>query len=194
MTSANLPVRAEVENTDTTAAAATMKQICTSVISEGGQEDDRAFLFSAGNGITSIAVTTRRAVLTLRPKATFNSITNRGQVVPSEIDLFTSANAYYEIVLGGTLGGTPSWTSAGDASIAEYDVAGTTVTGGVVVESGFVTTNGGASRGSGRNGLLGRLPLVLDAAGTTADTLSVVLTSFSGTANVSASITWREFR
>jgi hypothetical protein len=194
MTSANLPVRAEVENTDTTAASATMKQICVSVISEGGQEDDRAFLFSAGNGITTVAVTTRRAVLSIRPKLLFNSLANRGQVIPSEIELYAAANAYYEIVVGGTLGGTPSWASVNDASIVEYDVAGTTVTGGTIVESGFVTTSGGASRGQGRNGILGRLPLVLNAAGDVADVLSVVVTSFSGTAATSASVTWREFR
>jgi hypothetical protein len=35
---------------------------------------------------------------------------------------------------------------------------------------------------------------VLNAAGDAADLLSVVVTSFSGTANVSASVTWREFR
>jgi hypothetical protein len=194
MTTANLPVRAEIANEGVAAAVATMKQICCSVISEGGQEDDRAFLFSAGNGTTPIAVTTRRAVLTIRPKLMFNELANRGQVVPVEIDLYTDASAYYEIVLNGALGGTPSWVSANAASIVERDIAATTVTGGVVVEAGFVTTSGGASRGQGRNGILGRLPLGLDAAGDVADTLSVVVTSFTGTANVSASVTWREFR
>jgi hypothetical protein len=194
MTSANLPMRAEVENTGVTAGAAVMKQICVSVISEGGQEDDRAFLFSAGNGITTIGVTTRRAVLSIRPKLLFNELPNRGQVVPAEIDLYAAASAYYEIVVNGALGGTPSWTSANDASIVEYDVAGTTVTGGTVVESGFVTTAGGSSRGQGRNGILGRLPLVLNAAGDAGDILSVVVTSFTGTAAASAAVTWREFR
>ena len=195
MTSANLPVRAEVENLGTAFdEPAVFKQICASVISEGGQEDDRAFLFSAGNGITTVGVTTRRAILSIRPKLTFNDIPNRGQVVPTEIDFYAASNAYYEIVIGGTLGGTPSWTSANDASIVEFDVAGTTVTGGTVVESGFVTTAGGNSRGQGRNGILGRLPLVLNAAGDASDILSVVVTSFSGTAATSASVTWREFR
>ena len=194
MTTANLPVRAEVENTGVAAATATFKQICVSVMSEGGQEDDRAFLFSGGNGITTIAVTTRRAVFSIRPKLLFDDDANRGQVVPSEIELYASANAYYEIVVGGELGGTPSWTSASVSSIVEVDVAGTTVTGGTVVETGFVTTSGGASRGSGRNGILGRLPLVLNAAGDASDILSVVVTSFTGTANTSASVTWREFR
>ena len=194
MTTANLPVRAEVENTGATAAAVTMKQVCASVISEGGQEDDRAFLFSRGNGITTIAVTTRRAVLSIRPKLLFNAIANRGQVLPIEIELYASSNAYYEIVVGGVLDGVPAWNDVDAASTVEFDVAGTTVAGGVVVESGFVTTSGGASRGSGRNGILGRLPLVLNAAGTASDILSVVVTSFAGTANSSASITWSEFR
>ena len=43
-------------------------------------------------------------MFTLRPKLTFNSIANRGQVIPSEIGLYASANAYYEIVLNGALG------------------------------------------------------------------------------------------
>ena len=193
MTSANLPIRAEIENTALAAGTTTWKQVCASVISEGGQEDDRAFLFSAGNGTTTTAVTTRRPIFTVRPKLTFNSLANRGQVVPSEIDLYTSSNAYYEFVLNGTLTGA-SFGSAGADSIAEVDVAATAITGGTIVEGGFVTTGGGSSRGSGRNGLLGRLALVLNALGDTADTLSIVATSFAGTANMSAAVTWKEFR
>jgi len=195
MKTANLPVRAEVINTGTAAATATLKQICVSVISEGGQEDDRAFLHSASNGITPIAVTTRRAVLTIRPKLLFNSQENRGQVLPSVVDLFTTANAFYEVVLNATLGGTPSYASVNDASIVEFDVAGTTVTGGVVVASGFLATSGpGTVRATGSNGILGRLPLGLNGAGNVADRLSIVATAFTGTANVNASVTWREFR
>lgn len=193
MTSANLPVRAEVENTGVAAAASTFKQVCVSVISEGGQEDDRAFLRSGGNGIATVAVTTRRPVLSLRPALLYNALVNRGQVVPSEIDFFADSNAMYEFVLNGTLTGA-TWASAGASSIAEMDVAATAIAGGLVVESGFVTTSGGASRGQGRNGLLGRLPLVLNALGDTPDTISIVATSFTGTANVSVQTTWREFR
>ena len=194
MTTANLPVRAEIENTGVAAATATMKQICVTVMSEGGQEEDRAFLHSVGNGITTVPVTIRRAVLSIRPKLTINGRTNRGQVVPREFAVFSDSNAYYEVVLGGTLGGTPVWNSVPGGSAVEFDVAGTTVTGGVVVESGYVTTGGGAARGSGGDDLLGRLPLVLNAAGTAADVLSVVVTSFSGTAATSAAATWKEFR
>lgn len=193
MTTANLPIRAEIENTDTAAGANTFKQICASVISEGGQEDDRAYLFSAGNGITTKAVTTRRPIATIRPGLTYNGIANRGQVIPVEIDLQADSNALYEIVLNGTLTGA-SFASAGTHSIAEYDTAATAISGGTVVESGFISTAGGVSRGIGRNSLLGRLPLTLNAAGTSGDTLSVVVTSFTGTANTAAQLTWREFR
>lgn len=193
MTTANLPIRAEVENTGTAAGVNTFKQICASVISEGGQEDDRAYLFSAGNGITAKAVTTRRPILSIRPGLLFNGIVNRGQVVPVEIDLYADASAFYEIILNGTLTGA-SFAAVGGESVTETSTAATAVTGGTVVESGFVSTSGGASRGIGRNSLLGRLPLVLNAAGTVADTLSIVVTSFTGTANCSAQATWREFR
>jgi hypothetical protein len=193
MTSANLPLRAEIENVGAAAGASTMKQICAAVLSEGGQEDDRAFVFSGGNGTTTIAVTPRRPILSLRPKLLFNALANRGQVLPSEVKLYTSANAFYEFVLGGALVGA-NFGTAGANSIAEIDVAATDIVGGVVLESGYVTTAGGAARGTGSNGLLGRLKLVLNAAGTTADVFTVMATSFAGAANMSASVTWREFR
>ena len=193
MTTANLPVRAEVENTGVASGASTFKQICASVISEGGQEDERAYLFTGGNGITSIAVTTRRPIASVRPSLTFNSIVNRGQIGPVEFDLIANANAFYEIVLNGELTGA-SFVSAGTHSIADVDVAATAISGGTIIESGYVSTAGGASRGTGRNNLLGRLALTLNAVGDTGDILSVVVTSFTGTANTSAQMTWREYR
>ena len=194
MVSANLPIRAEIENTGVTAGINTWKQICASVISEGGQEDDRAFLFSGGNGTTTVAVTTRRPILTIRPKLLFNSLTNRGQVIPAEREIYTSASAEYELVLNGALTGA-SFASADDDSVAELDVSATAISGGTVVKGGYVATSGpGQVRGAGRNGLLGRLALVLDATGAVPDTLSIVATSFSGTANMSATMAWREFR
>ena len=83
------------------------------------------------------------------------------------VSLFDSASndAYIEIVYGGTIGGTPNWQSAGNNSTVEYDVAGTTVTGGEVIHAGFVTAGQGASRNSINQILNNRFPLVLDHAG-----------------------------
>ena len=103
MTTANLPVRYEIENTDTTASETDLIQICSSVQSEGGYEDNLGILHSASNGITTVAVTTRVPILTVRPKTTFNSITNRGVVLPLSYGLYATTNAsFYEVVANGS--------------------------------------------------------------------------------------------
>lgn len=193
MTTANLPVRYEAIST--TGASNDMYQICCTVISEGGFRDDLGIPHSASNGATGISVTSRRSILTIRPKATFNSIVNRGSIVPEAVDLFvTTATAFYEVVYGGALGGTPSWTSASENSIVEYDVAGTTVTGGEVLDTGFVVVSGsgGTARGGVSAGILSKLPLVLDTAGANPINLSLVVTGIGGNPTSHGSITWRE--
>lgn len=194
MTTANLPLRYEVIST--TGAASDMYQICSTVISEGGFREEIGVPHSVGNGATGISVSSRRAILSIRPKATFNSIVNRGVILPEGADVFvTTAPAYYEVVYGGTLGGSPSWASAGDNSIVEYDVAGTTVTGGEILETGYVVTSGTAapsSRGASSTSLLSKLPLVLDKAGANPIILSIVLTGIGGTPVGYAAVNWRE--
>src|SRR3990167_6002954 len=195
MTTANLPLRYELENTGASASTTDLIQICQTVISEGGFELTRGIHHSANNGTTSIAVTTRRAVLTIRPKATFNDIANRGLIVPEDINtLVTTNNALIEIVYNGTLGGTPSWTSAGSNSIVEYDVAGTTVTGGEIISSYYIAAGSGNNANVLKSGLAVSVvtALALNFDGTTQDTFSVVVTSMSGTANITTSVDWFE--
>ena len=193
MTTANLPLRYELVSTS--GAASDMYQICASVQSEGGFQFDTGIPHAVGNGATGVSVSTRRAVLSIRPKATFNTIVNRGTIIPEALSIFvTTAPIYYEVVYGAALGGSPSWASAGDNSIVEFDVAGTTVTGGEVIDAGYVVTSGsgGTARGGANNELLSRLPLVLDKVGAAPLGLSIVGTGIGGTATVHAAATWRE--
>lgn len=193
MSTANLPVRYEIVST--TGAADDMYQICSTVQSEGGYSDEFGIPHAASNGITTVAVTTRRAILSIRPKGTFGSITNRATIRPTDIQLTAATNSgYFEVVYGGTLGGTPSWTSAGGNSVVEYDVAGTTVTGGEVLAADYANTGvaGGPSRGGSSLDFLSRLPLVLDSEGANPIALSVVVTAMTGTCNVGAAINWKE--
>lgn len=193
MTTANLPVRYEMVSA--TGSADDMYQICTSVQSEGGFQEELGFPFSANNGTTGIDVTTRRAILSIRPKGTFNSIVNRATIRPEAVTLYvTTAPALYEIVYGGTIGGTPVFTGVGDNSCVQYDTQGTTVSGGEVLESGYIVTGGagGTARGGASVQLLSKLPLVLDSAGQNPIALSVVLTGIGGTATCYASMMWRE--
>lgn len=193
MSTANLPLRYQVVSTS--GSADDMYQICSTVQSEGGFQFETGVPHAVGNGVTGINVSTRRAILSIRPKATFGGIVNRGTIIPENASLFvTTTPMYYEIVYGGALGGSPSWASAGDNSITEYDVAGTTVTGGEILEAGYVQTSGTgvAARGAAESTLLSRLPLVLDKAGANPINLSIVGTSIGGTAVAYGSISFRE--
>lgn len=197
MATGNLPVRYEIENTGTAASSATLKAICASVISEGGFESDRGVPFCASNGITTIAVTTRRPILSVRPKATLNSIVNRAQIIIGGVNAYASTNtAYIEIVYGGTLTGA-SFASVDSNSVAEYDIAATAISNGQVINAFYVPASGsGVNQRPSTDslGILSRLPLTLDKSGANPIPISIVATSFTGTSNVSGSAFWQELR
>ena len=161
---------------------------------EEGFEIERGFPFSAGNGVTEIAVTTRRPVLSIRPKATFNSIVNRGRIDPESVAINVgSGTVLVEIVYGGALTGA-SFGSAAATSIVEFDVAATAITGGTTTYARHAGSTSGTIRGNEISNLLSRLPLTLNAAGTNPIPLSVVATAFTGSVDVAAQLNWREMR
>jgi hypothetical protein len=101
------------------------------------------------------AITTETNILSIRNALTYNGIINRGLIRLSFLSVGSSANTGVYAVrfkLGATLGGTPVFnpvngTSADDGvtitggnSIASFDTAGTTVTGGIYV-GGIVGDN-----------------------------------------------------
>lgn len=147
MKSGTLPVRYEV--TSQGGSDNTFRQICSSVISEGGQ-DELGFPLSVSNGLTTRTFTNRQSVISVRLSSLFNSQNNRAKAIPTSIELFTNTatvNAYWELVLQrgylgeNSLGGGPTWTAlSGASNPIEYSVNGTTVTGGEIIDSGFLST------------------------------------------------------
>ena len=193
MTTANLPLRSEIENVGVAAGASTMKDICASVMSEGGDEEfQRGNLNSASNGTTPIAVTTRRPILSVRPAALFNGIANRSWYILIEA-LFkvTTNDLYWEIVYGGALTG-PVWTAAAADSNVEFDVTATAIAGGTSVVKGFAISGVGAASGEANARSAGRFPNSVDSLLGTQLGHSIVGTSFAGTSNVAAAVNWRE--
>ncbi len=84
------------------------------------------------------SITTLTNIITLKNVATFNSITNFSQIRIRNVSVScanggTAAVTNLQVILNTTLGGTPSYTSV-DAtnSITQSDVAGTTITGGII--------------------------------------------------------------
>lgn len=175
-------------------AGGTMYFNCASVQSEGGVEA-RGFPRTASNGITTIGVTTRRPVLSIRNAATFNSRINRTHIENDEFALTAASNnAYWEVVVGGTLTGA-SWGTVGTDSSAEYDVAATDISGGITIVSGYVLAGSGSTRGVSSGQADFRNPMTIsqiDALATTQPAISIVCTSFSGTSNISAAMNWHE--
>lgn len=195
MTTANLPCRFEIRTDGTNGDS--FKTICTTIISEGGFEAGRGKGFSVSNGSALVTVTdARRPILSIRPKDTFNSIVNRGLIVPEAFKTYTqSKEAVFELVYGGTLTGA-TFTSINDDSIVEGDVAATAISGGIVLDT-FITDK----KGDAAIPASDRYPMFLNIAGAhpTApytDSLSIVATSLvvDTNTNCSASLMWNESR
>jgi len=190
----NLPVRMEVRNTGTSSGTPTIQFICCSVQSEGG-EQPRGFPNSAPAVITTTAVTTRRPVLSIRPKATYNSVTNRAHIEDIEVQLRATTNdSLFELVIGGTLTGA-AFASVAAESIVEYDTTATAISGGTAILKGFVPSATGSIAGTIRMEGDIRFPLVLsqiDALTATQTPFSIVCTSFGGTSNITPVMNWHE--
>jgi len=197
MATANLPVRYEMVST--TGAASDMAQICASVISEGGFEEDRGIPFAVNTGVVGQACGTAGLipVMSLRMGTAFAGKVARGQLLPESVDLYvTGAACLYEIHYGGVVGGA-SYAQVNASSLAEYDVAGTALTGSFALEGGFVAatgTNPTNRRGSDSKTLVSKLPLSLDVDGENPIPITVMAQGIGDTATVYANIGWRELR
>lgn len=192
MTTATLPIRFELEATGTVGSGTDMYQICAAVMSEGGSIDDLGNVFSANNGITSISVTTRRPILSIRPAATFNSLTNRVVITPETLELLAgSGTLFYELVYNGALTGD-AFATVDSKSAVEADVAATSIAGGTIVDSGYAAASGaGAVRGVVGRSILSKVGFTLSAAGVQ-DRLSLVCTAITGTVTGNGSFRWHE--
>ena len=141
MKTPNLPVRFELENIGATSSNSVFKQICTSVISEGGYEL-RGSNRSIGTDITTqrdlTTAGTFYPVVAIRLKSDhLDSI-----VAPKNINLIGLGNTTrikWRLYQGATLTGA-IWTSVGSDSFVEYNSNNSaTMTGGTVLNSGLLS-------------------------------------------------------
>ena len=141
ITTASLPLRYEITN-EGTATATTLKQVCSTVISEGGYEL-RGTQQAIGTPITTpktFAVAgTYYPMVGIRLKSTaLDAIVITTAV--SLLGLGNGKNYAWRIVQSAiTTGG--SWVSAGVDSSVEYNLTGTSVTGGRILAQGYVNSS-----------------------------------------------------
>ena len=196
ITSASLPIRYEITNTGTVASASQLKQICSTVISEGGYEM---------NGLQGVAGTPINSAYTLTTAGVFYPLVSI-RLKSARLDavalmsamstIGTGNNIYYnwKITRGGSItGGT--WVSGGTDSAVEYNITGTsfTSTGSVDLASGY---NVSSNQGGGSTDLLKealfRFQLRRDSFTSTPEILTVLLATDTGGNDGYASMDWEE--
>jgi hypothetical protein len=195
---ANLPVRCGM--TCTATVSTTMNFICSAVISEGGTEDINVFgyTFQQDTGVISVG-TGGTHMLSLRPKLTFNTFTNRTRVAYIDVEIYNAGNqpVQWQLCVGQAISGTTAFNAVNTTySSSEYNVLGTlSGSPAIVIDGGYVASSGGA-KGVTNTAITSRYPITLDAAGShrSLGTLTLKAISLSGTQNCYASIKFREIR
>jgi hypothetical protein len=194
ITTASLPLRYEIVNKGTTNGSNTLKQICSTVISEGGYEL-RGLQQAVGTAITGGGKELTTAG-TYYPVVSLKLRTDRldAIVVPTAISVIGSSDGIYNWQIRSntsTTGG--AWLSAGVDSAVEYNLTGTGISEGRTLASGYFITNNFAKGQIDilkeaifkfqleRNGLTG-----------TPFELSLVMASNGGGDDVYGSLDWEE--
>ena len=142
ITTASLPLRYEIKNTDTTVSASTLKQICSTVISEGGYElagQQRSIDLgaTAPRDLTTSGV--NYPVIGLKLKAARLDAV----VIPTAVNLIGQGNSAifrWQLNQGGIISGG-TWTSAANSSSVEYNMSGISISGGTPVAAGYIAAD-----------------------------------------------------
>lgn len=139
MQTAILPVRYEITNTGTTISASSMKQVCSTVIVEGGYEQAVAPQIARRTATLATIGNTFLPLVSIR----LNSAALGAVVLPQQVNVFPLTNQNYEIVLvkNSTLTGA-SWVT-GTFQNVDYDVTATamTTTATNIVQSVYLTAS-----------------------------------------------------
>jgi hypothetical protein len=190
MTTASLPVRYEIENTGATAANSTMKQICVSVISNGGfARQTERWTTSTPSAVT--------AGTTFVPLTSLRMVSGRTDsvIIPAGIGILPtgSANIEWALFRNATLTGATTWTTHPVSTNVEYNTNATALSGGVTVRQGFFA---GSNQSTGSVDIYeGLNTFDLQLGRTISDTpvsdvLTLAVRTLSGSTGVFGSLSW----
>ena len=137
MTTAILPVRYEIKADGAIASAATLKQICSTVISEAGYQQAHANQFARRTAVLSSISTTFVPLVSIR----LASDSLGAVVLAQAMQVFPLTTQNYEVVLlkNATLTGASYDTTT--FTHVDYDVTATAVTGGTIVLHDYVSSS-----------------------------------------------------
>lgn len=179
MTTAVLPVRYEITNTAVTGSASSMKQICSTVISDAGYEQTSIEHMARRSSIPGVGFITT----SFYPLASIRlaSTALGAVVVPYNYDFLPTTTDNYEIALikNATLTGA-SWTASATDPNVEVDYTSTALTGGTIVSSGYTSGRSGRIPLASGNGYNWDMQIGVSLAGVS-DTFTLAARTLSGT-------------
>ena len=144
MTTAVLPVRYEITNTAATASASSLKQICSSVVSEGGYEQTSIEHVARRTATKTSISTTFLPLVSIRLASTaLNAV-----VLPAKFNVMpTSTGDDFEVILAKNCTGltSASWAAVASDANVEMDTSATAMTLGTIVDIQYVKSTNQSS-------------------------------------------------
>lgn len=187
MSTAILPVAYRIHNSSSIASAATLKQICTSVVSEGGFQPTGP-IYTAGRGAgTFSAITAETMVAAIR----MASGRTDNVIIPAQVDASIGGNpasnvvAQWRLRLNPTVSGV--WSNADNGRGNVEVMSSGTFSGGTVIGAGLV-----ASRSSVEFDPQSGLSLALGKTIAGASDIIALTIQCSSSENATGMIGWRE--
>lgn len=194
MSTATLPLRLEITNTGITASASTMRQVCSSVISEGGFQlsgsgNPRAASHLIGSPVTLPNDVSFKPVISIRLKPTMlDAVVIPGQysLVPVQQSIFQYRIYKYAITSGGT------WVDSASDSAVQYNLNPTALVSGDIVEQSFINSTNQSSGAPTQESFNFTYQLEREPFTNTPYEYVIMMATTGNSQNVYASIEWQE--
>jgi hypothetical protein len=194
ITTASLPLRYEIANTGITTSASTLKQVCSTVISEGGYELrglQQAATIPVNAPRNCPVANTYYPAISIKLKSGFLDAI----VILTALSMLgTGNNAIFnwQVVASGTTTGG-NWVDAGENSAVQYNISGTSFSGGRILASGYLTSNAqGQLAVDILKEALFKFQLERNTFTSTANELTLIIASKVADDKIYASLDWEE--
>lgn len=200
MKTPKLPVRYQARSTSTPSVPpAFLKQICSTVIREGGEDEPNVELEVRSNANVTVG-TAWETVLGLRLGTNIRASL---RLLETQLFVTTAGPVEYQVVINPAYTGSPVWKTAGQYSVAEFSRSNLTVTvdgdgdvtqGVVLPLGGFADGGNGNASVSPSSNMIGTvIPIAANIAGTR-DEAWLMARALGGTENVRGLLDWSEER
>lgn len=195
ITTACLPVRAEIENTGATASSSLLKIVCASVMSEGGYElrGRPRTIGQAPTGAAQFAMATAGTFYPVQA-IRLNPDNIDAIVIPKEISVMPISTGFYQlkVVSSATVAGAVWANVATDSSVQYNTNTSATYSGGTDLYSAYFNSTNQSAASVNLGDDIFKYQLERNSFSNTPYTFVIGVTCSTATANVCVSLTWEE--